>query len=353
MSKIDPDNQQLRSITLDDVVSYLLASNWKNVDHLNDRLLVFEGPNDDNGEPIKLILPRTMAYQDSYIRLAEAINLVAAIQEKSAYKLVEEIACGTDDQHEQVLLGYRDTEIDRFRIERLRSRIKYHNNLIEQAQDHIKISVQLFHTKAKEWGFSDFIDLLPASIPEHTYLARTYFYSGVIATILGALLVSILFSVTGTSFWIIFLLALLFPIVIRSAILLLCGEAGGSLNLIKRIKKTIIIPSSFLALAGTVITSTIRYTNIAPVNFLSLLMASQLIASIALLVMSGGLLALSSIWSWSKRAEREYLFYMKDELELRRRRDSMMQELNILGEVLETETADETESAHIRAGLRT
>jgi diguanylate cyclase (GGDEF)-like protein len=93
-------NYQLHgSISLDDIIIYLETNGWKMVEHPSDRLLVYSGPDDDDGIPVKLTLPKDMNLQDANLRLAEAINLLSLVQGQSPYELINEIEHKQINQH--------------------------------------------------------------------------------------------------------------------------------------------------------------------------------------------------------------------------------------------------------------
>lgn len=91
MKKIEPDDPFLQEISIDDIHAYLLETIWTNVEQPNSRLIVFEGPRDNKGKPVTLILPRNKDFIDSNERIADAINLIAAIERTTPYKVVQEI----------------------------------------------------------------------------------------------------------------------------------------------------------------------------------------------------------------------------------------------------------------------
>lgn len=45
--------------------------------------MVFQGPNDDLGQPIQLVLPQFTQFWDSSILLTKAITLLAEVEEKT------------------------------------------------------------------------------------------------------------------------------------------------------------------------------------------------------------------------------------------------------------------------------
>lgn len=92
MRTIEPEDPVLRRVNLDDVIAYLNAKNWQRIEYPREALLVFQGPNDDEGMPIKAVLTRDLSYEDSYKRLAETISLLAAMEDRDPVSLARELA---------------------------------------------------------------------------------------------------------------------------------------------------------------------------------------------------------------------------------------------------------------------
>lgn len=91
MTKIKPGDPRLKDLRLDDLIAYLETCGWERLIHPNDRAWVFSGPLDDEGKPFKLMLPRNMELLDAYLRLADAINLLADLQEQSPDEILRRI----------------------------------------------------------------------------------------------------------------------------------------------------------------------------------------------------------------------------------------------------------------------
>jgi hypothetical protein len=102
MTKVSADDDSLRTLSVADVLDYLLQKGWRTIAHPNNQLYVLAGPPDDNGEPIKLLLPKKTEFDDAYLRLAEAMNLIAAVYDRSAYAVIREIM-----QREQGVRSHR------------------------------------------------------------------------------------------------------------------------------------------------------------------------------------------------------------------------------------------------------
>jgi hypothetical protein len=77
------DRSHDNSIQIDNFVTYLHQHGWQKIDHPNTRLLVFQGVNDDRGYPIQIVLPSQNDFEDSDRLLAKAVNLLAAIEDRS------------------------------------------------------------------------------------------------------------------------------------------------------------------------------------------------------------------------------------------------------------------------------
>jgi hypothetical protein len=84
-----PDELHSPPLKVADVISYLRQNGWQEVRHPNSRLLVFQGAADDAGNPIQLVLPSQNAFEDSPRLLAKAVNLLAAIEEKSPPEIID------------------------------------------------------------------------------------------------------------------------------------------------------------------------------------------------------------------------------------------------------------------------
>jgi len=91
MMKIIAEDLRLHNLRVDDVISYLQETGWHRVKHPNDRLILFEGPKDDDGKPIILILPAHNWFSDSDEGIANAINLLSAVEQTSPYNIIQKI----------------------------------------------------------------------------------------------------------------------------------------------------------------------------------------------------------------------------------------------------------------------
>lgn len=96
MTRISASDPVLDRIPIDKFVSYLEKNGWTRTDHPNDRIFLFQGPPDDYGKPLRLILPRHHDLEDANSRLAEALNLLAIVQKISPDYVINRIGGGPD-----------------------------------------------------------------------------------------------------------------------------------------------------------------------------------------------------------------------------------------------------------------
>mgnify|MGYP003288942663 CR=1 FL=1 len=70
---------------------YLIRHGWSQVDHPNTRIILFHGPLDDENQPLQLILPATTTFQDTQLRVAEALDLLSVVQQESPATIFDQI----------------------------------------------------------------------------------------------------------------------------------------------------------------------------------------------------------------------------------------------------------------------
>lgn len=73
------------------VVDYANLQGWKPVPQQNSRLMVFQKGNDDYGNPIHLVLPSHERFEDLPQRIAEAVELFAAVEQRPIEEVVADI----------------------------------------------------------------------------------------------------------------------------------------------------------------------------------------------------------------------------------------------------------------------
>jgi hypothetical protein len=83
MLEISPKIVRDVGLSVTDVTNYLVQHGWQQITSQNDRLQVFQGINDDLGNPIILPLPINDNFIDTPLRLSEAVNLVAFVENRA------------------------------------------------------------------------------------------------------------------------------------------------------------------------------------------------------------------------------------------------------------------------------
>ena len=89
IEKMLPEKLNTNPLKISDIVSYLHQNGWQEITHSNPRLIVFQGAADDEGNPIQLVLPSQKTFEDSNRLITKAINLLAAIEEKSPDEIID------------------------------------------------------------------------------------------------------------------------------------------------------------------------------------------------------------------------------------------------------------------------
>ncbi len=83
MLEISPQLLREAKLSVNDMATYLTEHGWKKMANQNSRVMIFQGINDDLGNPIVLTLPRNDVFGDALRRLSEAVNLVAFLENRS------------------------------------------------------------------------------------------------------------------------------------------------------------------------------------------------------------------------------------------------------------------------------
>jgi len=80
MIQIRPHELEALNLSVQDIAAYALHHGWQKISHPNPGLMVFQelvAVEDD--EPIHLVIPNQDRFRDIPIRLADAVNLLAAV----------------------------------------------------------------------------------------------------------------------------------------------------------------------------------------------------------------------------------------------------------------------------------
>jgi hypothetical protein len=91
MLEISPQFVKEAKLSVDDMATYLTEHGWEKVSNQNQRVTIFQGINDDFGNPIILTLPRNDGFDDALRRLSEAVNLVAFLENRDPESLMVDL----------------------------------------------------------------------------------------------------------------------------------------------------------------------------------------------------------------------------------------------------------------------
>jgi hypothetical protein len=83
MLEISPQLLRQANLSVNDMAAYLTQHGWDKIPNQNQRVMIFQGVNDDFGNPIILTLPSHDSFGDTLRRLSEAVNLVAFLEDRS------------------------------------------------------------------------------------------------------------------------------------------------------------------------------------------------------------------------------------------------------------------------------
>jgi hypothetical protein len=79
------------NLSKQDVEQYIISHGWKQVDHPNKKLQVFTGVVDNDGQPIRLVLPISNDLKDTPLRIYQAVQTIADIEERPIHLVVTDI----------------------------------------------------------------------------------------------------------------------------------------------------------------------------------------------------------------------------------------------------------------------
>jgi len=85
---VDP---RIASVRVASVQSYLLRHGWQQRPYPQPELLVFQGPPDDNGEPIIQIVPSSEGMRDFGLRMEELIAALSVLEGRLAQDILTDI----------------------------------------------------------------------------------------------------------------------------------------------------------------------------------------------------------------------------------------------------------------------
>jgi hypothetical protein len=79
------------NLSKQDVESYILSHGWQQVEHPNHKLHVFAGLVDNDGREIRLVLPVSNDLKDTPLRIYQAVQTIADIEDRSLNAVVADI----------------------------------------------------------------------------------------------------------------------------------------------------------------------------------------------------------------------------------------------------------------------
>jgi hypothetical protein len=79
------------NLSKQDVESYILSHGWQQVDHPNKKLQVFAGLVDNDGREIRLVLPVSNDLKDTPLRIYQAVQTIADMEDRSLNAVVVDI----------------------------------------------------------------------------------------------------------------------------------------------------------------------------------------------------------------------------------------------------------------------
>ncbi len=124
---------------LDLIKRYLRIHGWKRLESKNSNLLLYQGPDDDLGRPIKIGLPSSVELEDTKQIVQQAIELIAALLKRSIAEITEEIInFGCDFLRQRIMTPTNSSSLPlgdmNHLIASLTSLIKYSARMEEDAQ---------------------------------------------------------------------------------------------------------------------------------------------------------------------------------------------------------------------------
>jgi hypothetical protein len=85
---IDPRVERVR---VDQVRTYLLGRGWRLQPYPGPELLVFEGPKDDDGQPILQVVPSSEQFRDYRMRVGDLIAALSVLEDRPATDILADI----------------------------------------------------------------------------------------------------------------------------------------------------------------------------------------------------------------------------------------------------------------------
>jgi hypothetical protein len=90
MNLITLEKPKASDISVDALIEYIQKKGWQEIHQPNQKLIVFQGKTDSLGKPIRMVLPENDQLCDSPLMLDKALNLLAAIENRTKREVVTE-----------------------------------------------------------------------------------------------------------------------------------------------------------------------------------------------------------------------------------------------------------------------
>jgi len=89
MLKIRYNDPEISLLSIVDITPYLKNTGWVFIKR--DPYFVYEGKNDDDGNPIQIVISRGKDLEDIHHRIAETINLLSVLENRSPIEIIRSI----------------------------------------------------------------------------------------------------------------------------------------------------------------------------------------------------------------------------------------------------------------------
>lgn len=90
MSTVTPREVERHGLKIHDLEAYAMAQGWQPIPDPLGEFLLFNGPAvDEHQQPIRLALPTRDDFPVTPLRLAEAVNLLAALEQRSPAEVLK------------------------------------------------------------------------------------------------------------------------------------------------------------------------------------------------------------------------------------------------------------------------
>lgn len=76
---------------ISELIKYVNKTGWHRKEHPNPNIMLYSGYEDDNGQPINMVLPKNYEYEGARRQVHSSIGLIAALQKKQDKEMREEL----------------------------------------------------------------------------------------------------------------------------------------------------------------------------------------------------------------------------------------------------------------------